>query len=259
MSTQEYSISTNRSRPDIPSSPDLSSRNSPKRRPFFVPPDLAELGLNSVHPFPLVMDAEKRPRGRRPAPVAWAEYPRLEVNPPNAYSVVTVDVDDVDHLPQRAWGTGKPSLPPTWIVQSLDTGKMHCGYILETPVHRNPDSLAGPLLKLADVADRLTHHLGGDPGYGGLITRNPLAPGPDTHVYWQSFLPYSLGQLDKRLPKAKRPRGERLTGIGRNVDLFRGMYQDGASTALAQADRGRRMGRGMVGARALGKRGYVAS
>ena len=72
MSTQEYSISTNRSRPDIPSSPDLSSRNSPKRRPFFVPPDLAERGLNSVHPFPLVMDADKRPRGRRPAPVAWA-------------------------------------------------------------------------------------------------------------------------------------------------------------------------------------------
>ena len=80
-------------------------------------------------------------------------------------------------------------------------------------------------MKLADVADRLTHHLGGDPGYGGLITRNPLAPGPDTHVYWQSFLPYSLGQLDKRLPKAKRPRGERLTGIGRNVDLFRGMVK----------------------------------
>ena len=225
MSVQEYSKSRIRSIPDIPSSPDLSSRNSPKRRPFFVPPDLAELGLNSVHPFPLVMDAEKRPRGRRPAPVAWAEYPRLEVNPPNAYSVVTLDIDDVHNLPERAWRMGKPSLPPTWIVQSLDTGKMHCGYILETPVHRNHDSLAGPLLKLADVADRLTYHLGGDPGYGGLITRNPLAPGPDTHVYWQSFLPYSLGQLDKRLPKAKRPRGERLTGIGRNVDLFRAMVK----------------------------------
>ena len=226
MTTLRYQGNPPPSRPNWPDPTPIRSRpvSSPPR-PFFVPPYLAELGLNSVHPFPLVMDAEKRPRGRRPAPVAWQHFPRLEVNPPNAYSVVTIDVDDVDHLPQRAWGKGKPSLPPTWIVQSLDTGKMHLGYILGTPVHRNPDSLAGPLLKLADVADRLTHHLGGDPGYGGLITRNPLAPGPDTHVYWQSFLPYSLGQLDKRLPKAKRPRGERLTGIGRNVDLFRGMVK----------------------------------
>ena len=219
-STQRPQSSQNRLGPVFPSSPDLSNKNSPKPRPFFVPPDLAERGLNSVHPFPLVMDVDKRPSGRRPAPVAWQHFPRLEVNPPNAYSVISLDIDDVHNLPQRAWGRGKPSIPPTWIVQALDTGKMHLGFILETPVHRNPDSLAGPLLKLADVADRLTYHLGGDPGYGGLITRNPLAPGPDTHVYWQSFLPYTLGQLDKRLPKAKRPRGERLTGIGRNVDLF---------------------------------------
>ena len=229
MSTQEYSISTNRSRPDIPSSPDLSSRNSPKRRPFFVPPDLAELGLSSVHPYPLVMDEEKRPRGRRPAPIAWAQYPRLEVNPPNAYSVITLDVDDVHNLPDKGWRYGKPALPPTWVVQSLETGKMHLGYILETPVHRNPESLKGPLKKLTDVTDRLTHHLGGDPGYGGLITRNPLAPGPDTHVYWQSFLPYTLTQLDKRLPRAKRRRGEQLepTGIRRNVTTFEELYKQG--------------------------------
>ena len=147
---------------------------------------------------------------------------------------------------------GETVTPPTWIVQSLDTGKMHLGYILETPVHRNPESLKGPLKKLTDVTDRLTHHLGGDPGYGGLITRNPLAPGPDTHVYWQSFLPYTLTQLDKRLPRAKRPRGEQLepTGIRRNVTTFEELVQAGVQTALAQADRGRRMGRGMVGARA---------
>ena len=226
MTTLGYQGTPSPSRPNwSKSTPNRPRPVSSPPRPFFVPPYLAELGLNSVHPFPLVMDADKRPRGRRPAPIAWQHFPRLEVNPPNAYSVISLDIDDVDHLPQRAWGRGKPSLPPTWIVQSLDTGKMHLGYILETPVQRNPDSMAGPLLKLADVADRLTYHLGGDPGYGGLITRNPLAPGPDTHVYWQSFLPYSLGQLDKRLPKAKRPRGERLTGIGRNVDLFRAMVK----------------------------------
>lgn len=201
----------------------ISEQN--RTRPFFVPPALAELGLNSVHPFPLVMDADKNPVGRRPAPIAWSDYFRLEINPPNAYCVIPLDIDDVHHLPERGWRYGKPAIPPTWIVQSLDTGKMHIGYILETPVHRNPDSLAGPLLKLADVADRLTHVLGGDPGYGGLITRNPITPGPNTHVYWQSYMPYSLGQLDKHLPKYRRKRGERLTGIGRNVDLFRAMVK----------------------------------
>ena len=72
------------------------------------------------------MDEEKRPRGRRPAPIAWAQYPRLEVNPPNAYSVITLDVDDVHNLPDKGMAhTASRALPPTWVVQSLETGKMH--------------------------------------------------------------------------------------------------------------------------------------
>ena len=196
----------------------------PPSRSFFVPQELADRGMNSVHPFPVVFDDDKHPVGRRPAPVAWEYFSRLEINPPNAYSCITLDVDDVQHLPERSW-RGKPVIPPTWIVQAIDTGKMHMGYILETPVHRNPDSLKGPLLKLADVADRLTRYLGADERYSGFISRNPLSPGPGTHVYWQSYLPYTLGQLDKRLPKERRPSGQRLTGIGRNVDLFRDMVK----------------------------------
>ena len=195
-------------------------RRKRSSRPFFVPTELAERGLNSVHPFPLVMDSDKQIRGRRPALVAWREYPRVEINPPNSYTAIVLDVDDVDHLPQRAWSRGKPSIPPTWIVQALDSGKMHMGFILANPVHRNPESLRKPLLALADVADRLTDFMGADPGYGGLIARNPLAPGDGTHVYWQSYVPYTLKHLDKRVPKRRRPRRERQSGIGRNVDTF---------------------------------------
>ena len=39
------------------------------------------------------------------------------------------------------------------------------------------------------------------------------------------MLPYSLGELDKLLPKGKPPK-RRLTGIGRNVDLFRDMVSE---------------------------------
>ena len=39
------------------------------------------------------------------------------------------------------------------------------------------------------------------------------------------MLPYTLGELDKVLPKGKPP-SHRLTGIGRNCDLFRSMISE---------------------------------
>ena len=79
----------------------------------------------------------------------------------------------MDEPTDEGWPYSKPAILPTWIVQARDTGKMHVLYALETPVHRNPKSLRGPLNKLANVADRLSYHLGGDPTYGGTITRTP--------------------------------------------------------------------------------------
>ena len=169
------------------------------------------------------LDDQKRPRGRRPAAVAWDIFPRVELQPPNCYAATRRDVDEPT---DEGWPYGKPAILPTWIVQALDTGKMHVLYALETPVHRNPESLHGPLNKLANVADRLSYHLGGDPTYGGTITRNPIKPGPNTVTHWFSFLPYTLDQLDKQLPKTRTSAGQRLTGIGRNVDLFRAMVSE---------------------------------
>ena len=39
------------------------------------------------------------------------------------------------------------------------------------------------------------------------------------------MLPYTLGELDKLLPKGKPP-SRRLTGIGRNCDLFKSMVSE---------------------------------
>ena len=90
---------------------------------------------------------------------------------------------------------------------------------------RHDAARALPLSFLAHVADRLAYHLGADPGYTGLITRNPLHPGPDCYTHWSRMLPYSLSELDKLLPKGKPPK-RRLTGIGRNVDLFKNMASE---------------------------------
>ena len=189
----------------------------------YIPPQFRDAGIQSIHPYPLVLDDQKRPRGRRPAAVAWDTFPRVELQPPNCYAAIILDVDEPN---KDGWPYGKPAILPTWIVQALDTGKMHVLYALETPVHRNPASLRGPLNKLANVADRLSYHLGGDPTYGGTITRNPIKPGPNTVTHWFSFLPYTLDQLDKQLPKTRTRTGQRLTGIGRNVDLFRAMVSE---------------------------------
>ena len=82
-----------------------------------------------------------------------------------------------------------------------------------------------PLAYLAHIADRLSYHLGADPGYTGLITRNPLAPGPECFTHWGRMLPYTLLELDQKLPKSKPP-SRRLTGIGRNCDLFKTMVSE---------------------------------
>ena len=96
---------------------------------------------------------------------------------------------------------------------------------MEVPVARHNGAHTAPLSYLAHVADRLAHHLGADPGYTGLITRNPINPGPECYTHWGRMFPYTIGELDKLLPKDKPP-SRRQTGIGRNCDLFLSMVSE---------------------------------
>ena len=98
-------------------------------------------------------------------------------------------------------------------------------FALEVPIARHNAAHTAPLSYLAHVADRLAHHLGADPGYTGLITRNPINPGPECFTHWGRMFPYTLGELDKLLPKGKPP-SRRQTGIRRNCDLFRSMVSE---------------------------------
>ena len=104
-------------------------------------------------------------------------------------------------------------------------GHSLCLRLGSVPVARHDEAHTAPLSYLAHVADRLAYHLGADPGYTGLITRNPLTPGPECFTHWGRMFPYTLGELDKLLPKGKPP-SRRLTGIGRNCDLFKSMVSE---------------------------------
>ena len=132
----------------------------------------------------------------------------------------------------KAWWGGTPTPHPV-----LDGGQ-HEGsnarapcwghplcFALEVPVARHNAAHTLPLTYLAHIADRLTHHLGADPRYQGFITRNPVRPGEECYTHWGRMLPYTLRELDAALPKGKPPR-RRLSGVGRNTDLFEAMISE---------------------------------
>ena len=196
---------------------------------YYTPPEVAKQGVKAVHQWPNCANEDSHVVGRFNAKYAYATFPKLELNPPHAYAAIILDID---HPPEKGWPGGKPFIDPNWIVVNTRprsatrrAGGLHLVYALEVPVARLNAAHRLPLAFLAHIADRLSYHLGADPGYGGVITRNPISPGDGCFTHWNRMLPYSLKELDKLLPKGKPPK-HRLTGIGRNCDLFQAMVSE---------------------------------
>ena len=194
-----------------------------------LPKELREHGIAAVHPRPCCANEDSHIIGRFDSAYAFATFPKLEIQPPHVYASIVLDCDTPS---ESGWPGGKPSIPPSWLVINTRPetperrpGGLHAVYALEVPVARHNAAHTLPLTYLAHVADRLSHHLGADPGYTGLITRNPINPGPGCYTHWGRMFPYTLTELDKALPKGKPP-SRRLTGIGRNCDLFRSMVSE---------------------------------
>ena len=200
-----------------------------------LPKELREHGIAAVHPHPFCANEDSHIIGRFDSEYAWEHFPKLEISPGHLHVAIVLDCDStegLDDAPGKPWWGGNPKPTPSWMVVNTREGTperraggLHVVYALEVPVARHDAARALPLSFLAHVADRLSHHLGADPGYTGLITRNPINPGPECFTHWGRMLPYTLRELDKRLPKGKPPK-RRLTGIGRNCDLFRSMVAE---------------------------------
>ena len=199
---------------------------------YYIPPEVAEQGIKAIHPYPFCANEDSHIVGQFDSEYAWQTFAKLELQPPHAYCAIILDCDstnDLDDTPGKPWWGGNPTPTPSWMVintrprtATRRAGGIHCVYALEVPVARHNAAHAAPLSYLAHVADRLAHHLGADPGYTGLITRNPINPGPECYTHWGRMFPYTIGELDKMLPKGKPP-SRRFTCIGRNVDLFKSM------------------------------------
>ena len=195
----------------------------------YTPQAVSQQGIKAVHQWPQCANEDSHIVGSFDPEYAWNHFAKIELNPPNVYVAIILDVD---YPSDSGWPGGKPSIPPSWMVVNTRprsatrrAGGIHAVYALEIPVARHKAAYRLPLAYLSHVADRLSYHLGADPGYKGVITRNPIKPGPECYTHWGRMFPYTLRELDQKLPKGKLPK-HRLTGIGRNCDLFYSMVPE---------------------------------
>lgn len=146
--------------------------------------------------------------------------PYIQANPPHLRVWALFDID----RPAAALAWEDADLPPpTWTAINRQNGHAHSAWGLEVPVL--VDGLGArdaPLRYLCAVESLMAERLQADPGFGGLITKNPAHP-----LWWTlrgPRLSYSLGELAEWLPGLEKHRPRRRApeqiGLGRNVALF---------------------------------------
>lgn len=143
----------------------------------------------------------------------------IQVNPPWLRSWLIFDVDRENAA--IAWDLA--NLPePFWTSQNPANGHAHLCFGLDAPVLLGEHDRQKPMRYLAAVETAMREKLQADPGYSGLITKNPA------HKHWRTYWSASSGLYDLSdlseyldLPKyidRKRPAEE--VGLGRNVTVF---------------------------------------
>ena len=195
-----------------------------------IPLALRDRGLNIAHRQPLVGIelASHDFRSFRVSPDRAWQFHRLEMNPAHSWAVLLFDCDrgDVD----------RPVPVPHWEVVNRRNGHFHAGYVLRNPVHRYKGARDKPQDYATAIEAGLIRLLGADAGYTGVLTRNPVDPGPDCETLWYARTdPYDLFELADWLDLgAESGKGQRQAGspggllesyrvgcIGRNVYLHR--------------------------------------
>ena len=121
-----------------------------------------------------------------------AEHMRLvQINPPH---IIRWLVFDCDHTDIDKWKmAGLPE--PSFITVNPVNGHHHVAYQLRNPVYRAGVARQKPMQFEKHVRERMRVALDADPGYVGLVTKNPLHP--DWIVIRSDQMPaYSLAELN---------------------------------------------------------------
>ena len=151
-------------------------------------------------------------------------YRYLQANGPGMVWTLIQDVDrDIAEAARaETWNLDGPE--PDAVVLNAANGHGHLFWYLKAGVTTTSAARQAPMRFLAAIEDGLCRAVGGDVGYAGLITKNPL------HKDWQVIerhgklwtLDELAADLDLTPANAKRwnPSIEEAHGIGRNVGLF---------------------------------------
>jgi hypothetical protein len=157
--------------------------------------------------------------------------PYIQANPPylRVWSIYDVDKPYCD--PEKgefhrssllSWEDANLP-PPSWASVNRENGHAHLVWGLSAPVLMDgAGKRDAPIRLLCAVESMFGERLGADPGFSGLITKNPI------HPLWKTLrgpqLFYDLHELAEALPNIEkyRPKARRAeeVGLGRNVSLF---------------------------------------
>ncbi|MHB1644465.1 MAG: replication initiation protein [Acidithiobacillus sp.] len=152
----------------------------------------------------------------RPAREALA-HKYLQYNNP---SMVWVIVQDIDRDVDRDYFSRQKAQQPNCIVRNRVNNHVHALYFLAAGVCRTSAGRLKPLRYLAAVEGALCRQLDADPGFAGLVTKNPLHPSWETMVQHDHL--WSLAELAAPLDLAavSNEKSYRDAGLGRNVTAF---------------------------------------
>lgn len=137
----------------------------------------------------------------------------------NTPGMVWTLAQDIDRQVDRAYFEKRRAPLPNRVVLNPQNGHAHALYFLSAGVCRASAAKLKPLRYLAAIEGSLCRQLEADPGFAGLITKNPL------HDSWETWnlhdLRYSLGDLAEYLDlSAAANVKEEAHGLGRNVTMF---------------------------------------
>ena len=181
-----------------------------------APAKVRQHGLRAAHVAPLVGRRTGPGKsfwsGRVPASHAWAYEYIATADAGATWAAITLDCDN-----RLAMAAGLYDLPPTnWMVRTRRGA--HLTWCLASPVAKHDAARRAPEAYLAKVGDYYAEAVQADPGFGGM-GRNPAHP--EAKTIWGRTEPYLLDDLANVIPFGWQRPKVAVTGIGRNVDLFR--------------------------------------
>jgi hypothetical protein len=142
----------------------------------------------------------------------------IQPNPPGMTHFLLFDLDRPD---AGSYWIEANAQPPSFVIKNPENGHAHYLYALQNGVCTTSAARQKPMRYLAAIEQAMCRDLKADPGYAGLITKNPL------HPHWQTIPVhtrlYSLADLALDLDLTSPANDERESygyGVGRNCSVF---------------------------------------